>query len=82
MPRHPWRTGAPTPSAGLPTPTRVLRPCALQVVASDTVPAGRVMHLDGGVFRWWNAGLPMVGNYDPSNAGRTPAAASSSTDGV
>ena len=31
-----------------------------------------VVHLDGGVYRWFNEGLPMVGEYDGSNAGRTP----------
>ena len=35
-----------------------------------------VLHLDGGVFRWSQAGLPFDGEYDASNVGRTPNAAS------
>ncbi|EFN56190.1 hypothetical protein CHLNCDRAFT_144920 [Chlorella variabilis] len=42
------------------------------VVTSKVLPAERVKHLDGGVFRWFAAGLPMVGEYDASNAGKTP----------
>lgn len=47
----------------------------LQVVTSGALPADRVKHLTGGVFSWNAAGLPMVGDYDASAAGRTPAAA-------
>lgn len=46
-----------------------------QVVASNSVPSERVKHLDGGVLRWFQAQLPMVGQYDASAAGATPAAA-------
>ena len=34
-----------------------------------------VLHLDGGVFRWYKVGLPFDGEYDASNVGRTPNAA-------
>ena len=44
----------------------------LQVVTSKVLSAEKVLHLDGGVYRWAAAGLPMVGEYDGSNAGRTP----------
>jgi 3-mercaptopyruvate sulfurtransferase SseA len=47
----------------------------VQVVTNDALPASRVKHLEGGVFRWNAAGLPMVGEYDASNAGKTPASA-------
>lgn len=44
-------------------------------MTNDALPASRVKHLEGGVFRWNAAGLPMVGEYDASNAGKTPASA-------
>ena len=44
----------------------------LQVVSSGSLPANRVQHLAGGVYGWFGAGLPMVGEYDASAAGTTP----------
>ena len=29
-------------------------------------------HLEGGLFAWYNSQLPMIGDYDTGNAGRTP----------
>lgn len=46
------------------------------------LPAERVKHLDGGVFRWFAAGLPMVGEYDASNAGKTPNTAEKPSGGL
>eukprot|EP00210_Caulerpa_lentillifera_P007809 g7452.t1 len=31
-----------------------------------------VAHLDQGLLGWFNSGLPLIGEYDASNAGRTP----------
>jgi hypothetical protein len=53
-------------------------PCA-QVLASEALPAERVKHLEGGVYRWYSSGLPMNGQYDPSNAGKTPNTAEAPT---
>lgn len=50
-----------------------------QVVASQALPAERVKHLEGGVYRWYSLGLPMDGQYDPSNAGKTPNTAEAPT---
>lgn len=36
---------------------------------------GQVAHLDGGLFGWNKAGMPMMGEYDESAVGRTPNAA-------
>lgn len=52
---------------------------AWRLVESQALPAGQVKHLGGGVFRWAAAGLPMVGEYDGSGAGRTPGAAEAPT---
>ena len=41
--------------------------------------ADRVLHLEGGVYRYAAAGLPMTGDYDGSNAGRTPNVAQKPT---
>lgn len=41
-------------------------------VALDAAVPCTVVHLDGGVYGWFNAGLPMRGEYDGSNAARTP----------
>ncbi|KAI3426298.1 hypothetical protein D9Q98_008671 [Chlorella vulgaris] len=64
------------PSVNFPTGkvSRSLK-AAWKVVTNDALPASRVKHLEGGVFRWNAAGLPMVGEYDASNAGKTPASA-------
>jgi 3-mercaptopyruvate sulfurtransferase SseA len=35
----------------------------------------KVAHLSGGLFAWYQAGLPFSGEYDTSDVGRTPAAA-------
>ena len=51
----------------------------MQVVASECMPADRVLHLDGGVYRYAAAGMPMTGEYDGSNAGRTPNVAEKPT---
>ena len=32
-------------------------------------------HLEGGVYGWFTAGLPMRGEYSTENLGRTPNAA-------
>lgn len=32
----------------------------------------QVKHLRGGIFGWYNAGLPTQGDYDATNVGRTP----------
>jgi hypothetical protein len=47
----------------------------VQVLTSGQLPAERVKHLAGGVLRWSESDLPIVGDYDPANAGRTPNAA-------
>lgn len=47
----------------------------LQVLASKTADASSVAHLDGGIYGWDAEDLPVDGEYDGSNAGRTPAAA-------
>lgn len=52
---------------------------AWKVVASEGMPADRVLHLDGGVYRYAAAGMPMTGEYDGSNAGRTPNVAEKPT---
>lgn len=41
-------------------------------VALDAGVPCTVVHLDGGVYGWFNADLPMEGEYDGSNAARTP----------
>lgn len=46
---------------------------------SKALPAGQVKHLAGGVYRWAAAGMPMIGDYDGSGAGRTPGAAEEPT---
>ncbi|CAG9465829.1 unnamed protein product [Pedinophyceae sp. YPF-701] len=38
-----------------------------------------VAHLDGGIYGWFNAELPMDGEYDASMVGRTPNAALAAT---
>lgn len=38
-----------------------------------------VAHLDGGVYNWFKSGLPMIGEYDTGNVGRTPNAANAPT---
>ena len=47
---------------------------AFKLLHTDTLPVERVMHLNGGVLGWYNAGLRMEGEeeYDTSRAGRTP----------
>lgn len=49
--------------------------CLAQVVTAGALPVERVQHLSGGIYAWASAGLPMIGEYDGSAAGRTPAAA-------
>ena len=39
----------------------------------------KVGHLDGGIYSWYQEGLPMVGEYDEKNVGRTPNAALAAT---
>lgn len=46
----------------------------LQAIQSGAISADKCYHLDGGVYRWFTAGLPMTGEYDTSNVGRTPNA--------
>lgn len=41
-------------------------------VAIDGQVPCEVLHLNGGVYGWYNAGLPMEGEYDGRNAARTP----------
>ena len=38
-----------------------------------------VAHLDGGVYNWYKSGLPMTGEYNTGNVGRTPNAANAPT---
>ena len=45
---------------------------AWKVVTASDIP---VKHLNGGVYGWFPADLPMYGVYDKSNLGRTPNAA-------
>ena len=40
---------------------------------------GEVVHLAGGLLSWYQAGLPIKGEYDASGAGRTPNAAEAPT---
>lgn len=51
---------------------------AWRVLYTQILPADKVMHLEGGVVAWYQAGLPMVGEYNASNAYKTPAGVSSS----
>ncbi|PSC70446.1 rhodanese-like domain-containing chloroplastic [Micractinium conductrix] len=44
---------------------------AWKVIDSGALPAGRVLHLEGGVFSWFRAGMPMAG--DQQSPGRAAA---------
>lgn len=68
--------GTLTPSVNFPQGkvSRSLK-AAWKVLSTGSVPADRVMHLDGGVYAWYRSGMPMTGEYDGAGAGRTPAAA-------
>jgi rhodanese-related sulfurtransferase len=52
-------------------PSRSLK-AAWRVLYNETLPAERVLHLEGGVLGWARAGLPMFGDYDESKAFATP----------
>ncbi|KAL4448389.1 hypothetical protein ABPG75_005608 [Micractinium tetrahymenae] len=52
---------------------------AWKVLATGALPAERVLHLDGGVYGWYRAGMPMDGEYDGTGAGRTPNTAETPT---
>ncbi|EIE20897.1 hypothetical protein COCSUDRAFT_54264 [Coccomyxa subellipsoidea C-169] len=43
---------------------------AYKAVVSENF--GEVLHLGGGVYGWYKADLPFVGEYDLANVGRTP----------
>eukprot|EP00887_Chlorella_sp_A99_P007563 scaffold28.g7563.t1 len=79
--RTPTRTrpNAPPPPPALCARARARSFPAPQIIASGTLPVDRVLHLDGGVYRWAKAGLPVQGVYDPSAAGSTPNAAEKPT---
>ena len=47
--------------------------CLLQALSSGMFESGKVAHLRGGVYSWYNNGLPMSGEYDARFAGRTPS---------
>lgn len=47
---------------------------AWKLLHTGVLPPERVLHLDGGVLAWFQAGLPMEGTYDTARAGRTPNA--------
>lgn len=64
-------TMRPTPNFPAGKASRSLKG-AWKVLAADAV--SEALHLDGGVYGWYQAGLPMVGDYDKSNLGRTPNA--------
>lgn len=54
------------------------QPCVVMLrgrAMRSNVVKGRVGHLEGGVFGWYNAGLPFQGEYNTANVGRTPNAA-------
>lgn len=51
--------------------SRSLKGC-WQVIRSGA--ASKCYHLEGGVYRWFASGLPMTGEYDGKQVGRTPAA--------
>lgn len=53
--------------------SRSLKGC-WKAIQSGAISADKCYHLDGGVYRWFTAGLPMTGEYDTSNVGRTPNA--------
>lgn len=47
---------------------------AWRALNGGAVPADKAYHLEGGVFGWYNAGLPMSGEYDDSAVWKTPNA--------
>lgn len=47
--------------------------------AIDLQVTSKVAHLDGGLLAWYQQGLPIDGDYDPSSAGNTPNAAETPT---
>jgi len=56
-------------------PSRSLK-AAWRLLHTGTLPADRMYHLDGGVLGWYNAGLPMEGEYDTARAFKSPNAVS------
>lgn len=62
----------PTPNFPKGKPSRSLQ-AAYKALADAQV--DKVLHLSGGVYGWYQAGLPFVGEYDTANVGRTPNAA-------
>jgi rhodanese-related sulfurtransferase len=71
--------GTTAASTSFPTgkPSRSLK-AAWRILYNKTLPPERVLHLEGGVLAWYRAGLPMTGEYDPSQAFNTPNAAGGS----
>ena len=59
----------PTPQFAAGKPSRSLQ-AAFRLLEDGRLPG--VAHVDGGVFAWAGAGLPIEGDYDGSDAGRTP----------
>lgn len=56
--------------------TPELQVCCLQAAWKAVTAGGMpVKHMSGGVYGWYSADLPMFGDYDKSNLGRTPNAA-------
>ncbi len=50
--------------------------CLVQAAWKAVTAGGMpVKHMSGGVYGWYSAKLPMYGEYDKSNLGRTPNAA-------
>lgn len=68
--------GTMVPSANFPTgkSSRSLLAC-YEVLARGLADSSKVAHLDGGILAYYRADLPIEGEYDLSNAGRTPNSA-------
>lgn len=64
-------TTKPSPNFAAGKASRSLK-AAWKAVTAGGMP---VKHMSGGVYGWYSADLPMFGDYDKSNLGRTPNAA-------
>jgi len=47
---------------------------AWKLLATDTLSADRVYHLESGVLGWYMAGMPMSGEYNSARAFKSPNA--------
>ncbi len=70
--------GTMTPSSNFVT-GKVSRSLKAAYQAIEKGQLKNVAHLDGGVYNWYKNGLPMIGEYDTGNVGRTPNAANAPT---